>query len=94
MKPKHVGSPPGDSPEQLLLEPCSGVCPGAKVQPLSTGSRNVPIWVSFGLGVPFGLEGFVGGFQLGAGCRPGTWWEMGHQDGESWSVFRYDQESL
>uniref|UniRef100_A0A4W2F094 Caspase recruitment domain-containing protein 10 n=1 Tax=Bos indicus x Bos taurus TaxID=30522 RepID=A0A4W2F094_BOBOX len=23
VKPKHVGSPPGDSPEQLLLEPCS-----------------------------------------------------------------------
>uniref|UniRef100_A0A8C3WIP9 Caspase recruitment domain-containing protein 10 n=1 Tax=Catagonus wagneri TaxID=51154 RepID=A0A8C3WIP9_9CETA len=26
VKPKHVGSPAGDSPEQLLLEPCSKHC--------------------------------------------------------------------
>lgn len=48
VKPKHGGSPAGDSPEQLLLEPCSGACSGActgvKVWPvLFTVSRSVHI---------------------------------------------------
>lgn len=33
VKPKHGGSPAGDAPEQLLLEPCSGGGTGVEVRP-------------------------------------------------------------
>lgn len=45
VKPKHAGSPTADPPEQLLLEPSSGACPGAKVQPgLPLESSSVHLW--------------------------------------------------
>uniref|UniRef100_A0A452UKA6 Caspase recruitment domain family member 10 n=1 Tax=Ursus maritimus TaxID=29073 RepID=A0A452UKA6_URSMA len=54
VKPKHGGSPAGDSSEQLLLEPCSGGHPGAEAYPLAAhGVREWHVWGAWGLGGPF-----------------------------------------
>lgn len=75
MKPKHVGSPAGDSPEQLLLEPCSGACTGVKMQPaLLTGPRSVHIWVSSALVGPLAWKGLGSGGGQGPCQGPGGRW--------------------
>lgn len=75
MKPKHGGTSAGDSPEQLLLEPCSGERTLAKACPvLVTVSTSVHMWGAWDLGGPFGSssgeQGVQGPERLPVG---GTW---------------------
>lgn len=72
VRPKPVGGPTGDSPEQLLPEPCSGECSCEAVARVTPGGQQC---VHLGVLWPwwsFGLEGLVG-VPLLVGFMPWAW---------------------